>query len=272
MFAVVFAILVIYTLSVSYVLFWTFYNSFKARREFYGNMIAFPKKWLFSNYTQAFEKIEYNDTSFFGMFLNSAWYSLGMSVLGAFMSAVTGYIFAKYKFRGKEAAIGFILFTIIIPIVGSLPSFYNIVDRLRLRDSPLFLITGLGGFGGNFLILYAFYKTVDWAYAEAAQIDGAGRLYIFFRIMLPFAAGPLFAVSILGFIAQWNNYETPLLFLDKLPTLSSGLYRFSVSARFDGDHPTYLAGVLMSTVPVIALVSVFGNKIIKNMTIGGLKG
>ena len=90
--------------------------------------------------------------------------------------------------------------------------------------------------------------------------------------MLPIAIGPVFALSILGFIGQWNNYETPILFLNKMPTLSSGLYSFYKESIHKSSQTVYYAGVLMSMAPVIILVALFGNRIMKNMTIGGIKG
>lgn len=275
LFGVIFAVLAVYAASVLFTMVWCFYNSLKTTVEFHESYVALPKFWKFSNFGQAFKLINYNGTSFIGMFINSIWFAGGMTLLSVFMNCVTGYVFSKYKFFGREAAFGFILFTIAFPIVGALPSFYKIVLNLGMMDSPLFLLTALGGFGGNFLIMYAFFKNISWSYAEAAQIDGANDLYIFFRIMMPLAAGPVFALTILGFVGQWNNYETPLLFLNSYTPLSSGLYRFWWIARYtiiSSAETIYLAGVLLSVIPVIILVSIFGGKIMQNVSMGGLKG
>ena len=271
-FIIAFAVFAIYALTIIFAVGWTFLQSLKSSLEFWDDWISLPKNWLFGNYITAFDKLVYNKTTFLGMFINSGWFAIGSAVLGVFMHCVTGYIFAKYKFKGKEIAFSFILFTLAVPIVGSLPSMYKIIHGLKLNDTPLFLVTALGGFGGNFLITYAYFKNIDWAYAEAAFIDGAGHVYVFFKIMLPLAVGPIFALSILGFMSQWNNYETPLLFLNEYPTLASGLYYFSLDTRYNYAETEYLAGIIMSMVPVLVIVAVFGNKIMKNMTIGGLKG
>ena len=271
-FGVAFAVFALYALSIICMLGWAFLQSLKTHKEFIKNMMSLPDSWLFSNYIKAFGKLEHNGVSFAGMFINSIWFSAGSALLGVFMHCVTGYIFAKYNFYGKNIAFSFILLTLAIPIVGSLPSMYKIVYGLRLNDSMLFLITALGGFGGNFLITYAFFKGIDRAYAEAAEIDGAGDFYIFLRIMLPLAAAPFAALAILGIIGSWNNYETPILFLQDLPTLASGLYLFRENIQFESNETVYIASVLISTVPMLILVSVFGNRVMKNMSVGGLKG
>lgn len=272
---IAFAVFAAYSASVIFAFVWAFYNSLKTNGEFFTSMMALPEKWLFSNYIMAFKKIAYNDYTFLGMLFNSLWFAGGSAVLGVLMHCVTGYVFAKYKFFAKETAFAVIVFTITLPILGSLPSFYRFVVGMNIKDSPLFLITSLGGFGANFLITYAFFKSISWSYAEAAFIDGAGHFYVFFRIMLPLAVGPIFALSLLGFIGQWNNYETPMLFLDRMPPLASGLYRFSVNmkyASFESPQTVYFAGVLITAVPSVAFVSVFGGKIMNNVSIGGIKG
>lgn len=273
--SIFFCIFWLYSIFIIYALFWTFYNSLKTDKAFYENMLKLPQKISFENYAEAYKYIEYNDTSFFGMFINSLWFAAGASVLSVLMHTVTGYIFAKYNFIGKEIAFSFVLFTIALPIVGSLPSQYKVIYTLGLNDSPLILITFLGGFGGNFLITYAFFKGVDKTYMEAAQIDGAGRFCIFAKIMLPLAIGPFFALFLLSFITQWNNYETAILFLDNMPTLASGLYQFSELMRFSdatSPHMTYFAGVMMSALPVVLIVIFFGNKLMENVSVGGIKG
>ena len=106
-------------------------------------------------------------------------------------------------------------------------------------------------------------------------MDGASRFGIFFKIMLPLAVAPCLSLFLLTFIGQWNNYETILIFLDTLPTLSTGLYYFQEEVRHSGTafHDTVnMAGVLMASIPVVILVTIFGDKIMSNVSMGGIKG
>ena len=267
----------IYTASLIFFIVWALYNSVKTDDEFLNNMNALPTIWQFSNYSDAYRFIEHNDTGFIGMFINSIWFAGGSALLSTFFHAVTGYVFAKYRFPGKEIAFSFILFTISLPIVGSLPSMYKVVYSLHLEESPLYLVTYLGGFGSNFLIMYAFFNGIDKTYIEAAEIDGATRFEVFFKIMLPLAVGPSLSLFLLMFIAQWNNYEMPILFLSLMPTLSSGLYEFSMIMKFPQENivspqMTFYAGTLLASIPVIILVVAFGEKLMTNVNIGGIKG
>ena len=275
--SIVYMIFWIYTASLIFFIAWAFYNSVKTDDEFLNNMNALPTVWQFSNYADAYRFIEHNDTGFIGMFINSIWFAGGSALLSTFFHAVTGYIFAKYRFHGKEIAFSFILFTISLPIVGSLPSMYKVVYSLHLEESPLYLVTYMGGFGSNFLIMYAFFNGIDRTYMEAAEIDGATRFGVFFKIMLPLAVGPSLSLFLLTFIAQWNNYEMPILFLSLMPTLSSGLYEFSMIMKFPQEdivspQMTFYAGTLLASIPVIILVICFGEKLMTNVNIGGIKG
>ena len=274
---IVYMIFWLYTASLIFFIAWAFYNSVKTDDEFLYNMNALPTVWNFKNYADAYRFIEHNETGFIGMFINSIWFAVGSSLLATLSHAVTGYIFAKYNFPCKAVAFSFILFTISLPIVGSLPSMYKVVYTLHLEESPLFLITYMGGFGSNFLIMYAFFNGIDRTYMEAAEIDGATRFGIFFKIMLPLAVGPSLSLFLLTFIAQWNNYEMPILFLSMMPTLSSGLYEFSMIMKFPQEdivspQMTFYAGTLLASIPVIILVICFGEKLMTNVNIGGIKG
>ncbi len=270
-----FIIFWVYSASFIFITFWTFYNSFKTDLEFLDNMMALPTIWRGENYQAAYEYINYNGVGFIGMFINSLWFAGGSALLTTFMHAVTGYIFAKYTFPGQKIAFKIILISIALPIVGSLPSLFRVIYALRIQESPLILIMYLSGFGSNFLIMYAFFQSISKTYMEAAEIDGASRFDIFFRIMLPMAAGPFLSLFLLTFIAQWNNYETPILFLDTMPTLSSGLYQFSELMLFSestSPRTIFFAGILLASLPVIILVAIFGDKMMKNVNMGGIKG
>lgn len=272
---IVFLIFWAYAVTLVFAMGWTLMNSLKTNPEFFEDMMALPKQWLWSNYQKALSLINYNGVNFVAMFINSIWFALGSAVLSTLSHAVTGYIFAKYNFFGKKVFFNFIIFTIALPVVGTLPSLYQLVNSMGLNDSPLFLITQLGGFGGNFLITYAFFKSMDKTYIEAARMDGASHFTIFRKIMLPQAGPMLFSIGLLYFITQWNNYEQPILMLTKMPTLSTGLYLFSEKMIFDSvnaSQTVYFAGILLASLPVVLLVALFHDKIMENVSAGGIKG
>ena len=82
----------------------------------------------------------------------------------------------------------------------------------------------------------------------------------------------MLTLTIMAFIGAWNDYQTPLLFMPDFPTMASGIYLAQTSIMRAGDYPLYYAGLVISIVPIVVLFSCFSNTIMKNFTVGGLKG
>ena len=133
-------------------------------------------------------------------------------------------------------------------------------------------MTFTSGFGFNFIVLYGFFANVSWSYAEAVFIDGGGHATVFFKIMLPQAFPPMMTLAIMSFIGCWNDYMTTLLYMPDYPTLASGIYKIQTTMKRDGHYPLYFAGLVIATIPVIVIYSLFSDMIMKNFTVGGLKG
>ncbi len=273
-FTIVFVVFAIQSITLIFPLLWMIMSSFKGLLEYSaGNAMAFPKKWLFGNYAQAFTTLNVGNTTFFGMIFNSLWYTGITTVLGAFVPAVTGYVMSKYNFKAKKFMFTVAITCMTIPIVGSTASHMKIVSALGLYKNPLYaVVTSLGGFGGNFLVYYGFFKSVSWAYAEAAQIDGAGPFTVFFRIMLPHAVPILTTYMITGAIGHWNEYQSIILYLPNYPTLAMGLFEYQSNAIRLANYPVYFAGLIISMIPTLLLFGLFSNKIMTSLSLGGLKG
>ena len=131
-----------------------------------------------------------------------------------------------------------------------------------------------GGFGFNFILLYGFFKSVSWSYAEAGFVDGASDAQVFLRIMLPQARPGIIAVAIIQGINVWNDYFNPYMFLqDKSKmTLAVGIYNLVQEQSYAADWPKLFAAMIIATVPVLIVYAIFSNTIIENTVAGGLKG
>ena len=109
-------------------------------------------------------------------------------------------------------------------------------------------------------------------YMEAAKMDGANFYQVYFKIMRSQASPLALTLGLLLFIAKWNDYMSPLLYMDKMPTLSSGLYRYQVVAESTGDFPVLYAGLFMCLLPILIIFSIFSDKMMNSLNVGGLKG
>ena len=269
---VVFILFALYAFTLIFAMLWAFSASLKSQNEFYENINGLPREWLFSNYITAFSSVQANGNNMFVMFWNSVWYSCGGAALGVFTSSVTAYVVAKYKFPGRGFIYGLALVTMMIPIVGSFPSQYKVYTALGIIDTPLLLITKAAGFGFNFIVLFSFFKTLSWTYAEAGFIDGASHLKGFFRIMLPQALPVIGSLFMVAVVQLWNEYMEPNLFLQSYPTLSSGLYIFQLEMTRGINYPVLFAGLIVSVIPVIILFVCFQKTMMESMSVGGIKG
>ena len=275
---IVFVLFAVYAISLIIPFVWMLINSFKTQSDFFnGSVWGFPKQWEGLNF---YEVLTYTVTTVGGyeesVFEMILW-SLLTTVLGTFinvfLSAVVAYVLVNYKFPGRNLIYGVAIFTMVTPIVGTLPAQVNMMEMLHLDDSligVLFLYSGCFGF--NFIMLYSAFSSISWSYAEAAGMDGASRFGIFFKIMLPMAKGPIIACCILQARTLWNDYSTPYLFMPSHYTLAVGLNELQGEFTGKGNYPMMFASFIVALIPVLILYSCFQKKIIENTNAGGLKG
>ena len=279
---VLYVIVSLYVVSMVYVLLYGLLNSVKDPTDFFrGNVFGLPKKefgWHFENYAQVLEDFKVSDMSgndvyLLEMFFNSLTYAVLMSLFCMATQIITSYAIAKYNFRLKSVLYGVAVVVMLLPIIGSLASEVQIADAFGFTDNLLGVCIMKCKYPGlYFLVFYATFKGVSWTYAEAAQIDGASHFKIFIEVMLPLIKSTIFAVFILLFIEYWNDYYTPMVFLPNRPTLSYGLFLFQSNTNTNTSPPIQLAACILACLPVLVLFAVFKDKIMGNVTMGGIKG
>ena len=275
LFGFVFGLLVLFTVSFIFPFAWIVMNAFKETSEFGLNMMGWPKHFTFQNFADAFQ---YRDSTTKNMTILEM---LGMTILIAgvgtlvtvFTSSTAAYVVAKYKFFGRKIIFSVVIFSLIVPIVGSLPSQMQIMQNVLHLDGTVIgcIFIYSGGFGANFLLLYSFFQNLSWTYVEAARIDGANDFRIFFRIIVPMAKGPIIAITIIQLIGLWNDYQTPSLYLPEKPTLAVGL-QFLFTKMESNSYPMLFATIVLSILPILILFTAFSKTIMENTSVGGLKG
>lgn len=282
-FSIAFILFTLYSLTILFSLFFIVVISLKTAEiygadEVAGDLFKIPAiaNFDWSNYVEVFTNLKvtsvYGDIALYEMFWNSIWYTVGSSALSVLGCAFTGYILSKYKFIGREVIYTIIIFTMTIPILGSTGSTLKLLVNLGIYNTPLFLLTAFGGFGFNFMILYATFKSLPWSFAEAVFIDGGGHFTVFFRIMLPQTKASLITLFIIAAVGAWNDYTTSLLYLPSFPTIGAGLYKLQDVAKDKNDMPLYYAGLVLMLIPSVIIFACFSDTIMHNFTVGGLKG
>lgn len=206
---------------------------------------------------------------------NSAIVSLLGVVSVVLSSSLVAYGFARLRFRGRNQLFALVMATQLLPAAATMVPTYLIWNRLHLTNT--FFPLWLGNiFGSAFYIfmLRQFLLTIPQDLVEAARIDGAGYLRIWWQIMLPLIKPALVAVAVFEFQAKWNDFVTPLIYLNRpnLYTMALGLQSFKVERdqQFIGWELLMAASVIM-TIPMIVLFFLFQRYFIEGAATTGLK-
>ena len=278
---IAFLILALYAVSLFVPLLWSLMTSFKGS-EFDNNNFGWPKEDLVNNYKGIFTKFQAvipnpNGGELYvnigGMIFNSLWYAVGAAIISTAVAYMVAYVVARFNFKFCNVIYMVIILQMIIPTVGTFPSEFRTANQLHLYNTPygiLFMksyVTGL-----YFLAFYAALRVIPRDYEEAAQLDGCGNFGIMFRIIIPMTTGVISTVFLLVFIAFWNDYQTPLLYMPSYATLSYGLYQYvNESMIEDVTKPEELAASMVLAVPLFILFIIFQKKLLGRVSLGGLK-
>ena len=280
---IVLSVLIVYMISLILPMLWALSTSFKDVIQFKMEGI-FPS-WpiSFEPYVKAFENFTMTvddghggtkKVAFEGMMFNSIVYALGCSLIQTSVICVTAYTTSRFNFKFDKVVYNTVIITMILPIVGSLPSELRIAKMFGLYNK----IYGIFIMKAHFLSMYylvfhAMFRGIPKDYDEAAYIDGANNFVIFFKIILPLASGTFLTIALITFIGFWNDYTTPLVYMPDHPTIAFGLYDFVHSPVGDKVHkPVKLAACMLVFIPNFTVFLIFRNKLIGNISMGGLKG
>ena len=247
---------------------WMVSTSFKSEAEIF----TLPVHWLPWEFTTEHYRTALTQSLVTRWFANSVSIAIIQTGLTLIIASLAAYAFARIPFRGNKIAFVAVLATLMIPVQVTLIPTYIMLSRLRLVNTFRGLIApGLAGAFGVFL-LKQFFEGIPAELEDAARIDGAGRIGIFFKIILPLSTAAITALAIFSALGSWNNFLWPLIVLQDTQkmTLPVGL-----AAVLQGTYATRNYGVLMAaafiaSAPVLALYIVFQDRIIKGVAITGI--
>lgn len=267
------AFLILFLWGATYVfgLAWAFIASLGEHIALIINPMAFPESLHFENYLDAFTVLETGGTPFASMLFNSVWLAFGRTVASMVCTVMAAYALGNFKFFGRRFFLVAMVVCMMIPIYGSGSATYLMYNRLGMYNSPLILLASATGMGNLTLIVMTFFQTLSPAYEEAAKLDGAGYWTIMLKVHIPMLLPSLGAIFILSLIGGWNDYELALYYLPDYPTIATGLYKYESTAFYNMDKPVYYAGLILCALPPLVIFSIFREKLMTSVTIGGLK-
>lgn len=234
----------------------------------YNKLYLWPEFFSFNNYPLAIERGDL----FVGL-RNSLIHTISFTGLSLFFALIVGYVLAKKQFKGKKIVSILLLSTMMIPgEINMIPN-YLLVQALGWTDSLLAVILpGMINVIGIFLIRQ-YMNTIPDAVLEAAEIDGAGEMRKIFNIVLPMSKPIIVTYIILTFTSTWNEYLWPLITLKDpdLFTLQLKMYQFYPQFGGAADGFVRSAGMILITIPIIIVYTIFQRNFIENSNIAGIK-
>jgi len=279
-------VIAVYSVLLLWLMGWGLLSSFK---DYYtdfalNNVSGFPRKFVLSNYKLVFENFSYSVSSAAGTFEINAFglieytllYTVGCSFFSTLVPCLVAYVVARFGKRYKILNVytSIVLVCIILPIVGNYPSELKMVRFFNMYDA----IWGIWILKAHFLTMYYLvflgtFSSMSDGYQEAARIDGAGNFTICFRIYMPLVLNLFFTVMLLQGILFWNDYQTPLLYLETYPTLAFWLYKFTTENKLTelSFVPIKSAGAMLLIVPILIMFIFFSDRMMGNLSLGGIK-
>jgi multiple sugar transport system permease protein len=244
-------------------------SSFKTNTE----VLQVPPTFLPANPTlENYRKI-FNDPNlpllrFYGNSAFVAFFNVGTTL---FTSALIGYLFAKYQFRGKRILFGWFLTTMMIPTQITMIPSYLILSRLKLINSlwGLVIFSAVDAFG--IFMLRQFCESLPSELLDAARIDGASEWQIFLRIVLPQLSAPLATLGILSFMGNWNAYLWPMIVLQKIEVRTLPIILTWFNSTHTGQGGLVMAATVLIMLPILMVLVYFQRWIVKGFTMTGFK-
>lgn len=233
-------------------------------KNLFGNL-----KWLPDQVSmEQYGKVLVGSSNYLKMFWNSVFLVAPIIAGQILVAAFAAYAFSKLQFRGRDRWFLVYVMTMLMPFQVTLVPNYIMADKLGLLNSPYAIIwPGIFAAFGVFM-LRQFMLHIPYAYIEAAKMDGAGHLRIFFTIIVPMVKPGLAALVVLLFVDYWNMVEQPLIFLEDPFRQPLSVYLSRIN-----DEPgiAFAASVLYMT-PMVLLFLYAETYFIKGIQLSGIKG
>lgn len=249
---------------------WMVSTSLKPEKETVTKEIHWiPKSPTTASYDRLFHSAD--DFPVARWFLNSVFISLCGTLLVLLVTSMAAYALARLRFRGREGLFRVILSTLMIPAPVTLIPVFVIVTRLGLFDTyPALILPGAASAFGVFL-LRQFFLTIPAELEEAAFLDGAGYLRVFFNVLLPLCKPALGTLAIFTFIGFWNDFAWPLIVTNDLQmrTLPVGLAIFQ--GQYVTEYAMTMAAATVASIPMLVAFLLFQKNITEGIAMTGLK-
>ena len=248
---------------------WIFLTSFKGPNDpiFTAPPQLIPQDPTFDNYLRVWNQLPI--AQFFG---NSIIVTVATTLLNVLITSLAAYPLAKMKFRGREAVFYLLLATLVVPAqLTYIPSYVLAVKVFKYYDSLGALVWPNISSAFNIFLMRQAFKTVPNDLIDAAKIDGASELRLWWSILLPVIRPSLATVAIFTFVNSWNDFLWPSLMLHTRERMTLPVGLAALQGMFMSDFRGIAAGVAMTVIPILIFFVLLQKQFVRGLS-GAVKG
>jgi len=256
---------------------WMLLTSLKPDNQIFSRPLSLPDPWKWSNYPKTFNFLELAlpvGTDYGLRFVGNTLIVSGLGLVSVLLSSsLVAYSFARLRWPGRDAIFVVLLATMMLPAAVTMIPRFLIYQRLGWVDTlrPLWF-EGLFAGAFNVFLLRQFFMTIPHDLEDAAKIDGCGYFTIYWRVMLPLIRPALAALAILTFMASWNDFLGPLIYISS-PEKMTGSYALQLfRSNNTNEWALLLAAASLWTLPVVILFFFTQRYFIQGITLTGMGG
>lgn len=263
-------VLIIFGIAMALPMVWVVSTSLKQE----GTEFSFPPDFIpdpvvWSNYPDALSALP------FGVFARNTVLIVVLTTIGALLtSSLAAYAFARLRFRGRDLLFGLCLSTLMVPYVVTLIPTFILFRELGWIDTlaPLIVPSWFGGGAFNIFLLRQFFLGLPFELDEAARVDGASALWLWWHVILPLSRTALATVAIFSIIFHWNDFLGPLIYLNSPEhfTLALGLNQFK--GQYSTEYSLMMAASVVMMLPVLVIFFLGQRYFLKSIALTGLAG
>lgn len=248
------------------------FTSFKGEMELMTAGFKFlPINWVLENYAELL--LDNTSTPIVKWFTNSLVISISHTLLVLIVVSLSAFAYSRLNFKGKNALFSFLLASMMFPSVVNLIPLYKIVDIFGWVNTPLAMIVPGAASAFNIFLVKQFMDNIPKEFDEAARVDGAGEMTIFFKVILPLIKPVILVVALFSFTGSWNDFLWPSIVMsdiEKMP-ITPGLQL--LQGQYQSRPTLLMAGALIAIIPTFILYLFAQKYFLKSMSLSaGVKG
>lgn len=274
---VIYIVLIFWSLTTIYPIFWVIQNSFKDRTKIIENSFALPFGDLFvtSNYSRAFKNL-----NIFGAYRNSIVISSCVCVCVILMAGLASFALVRYSFKLRGLLQSLVIAGMMFPVFATIIPVYRMEISWGIVNTSSWWLSMLsvilpqvaGNLSFAIVVLTGYIKSLPIELEEAAFLEGCGPFQIFFKVVMPLTKPSFATVAIFSFLWSYNDLFTQLFFLRRQDVYAITYLLNTLTSKEGTDYGMMAAVVTIIVVPVIIVYIFLQKYIIKGMTAGAVKG